>query len=148
MKANRPATKTAAEVFILLALVGIFLFLRFGPLNQPSEKQTENTVKAEQQQTENSTSADTETEKKSHPMTKENLIGKTFYHNDESYQFVDDHRLITDSPDMQTTVLEYSIKGNTIVMKDGSSGGTATETIHFLPNGFKLGNTTYTLKED
>lgn len=148
MKANRPATKTAAEVFILLALVGIFLFLRFGPLNQPTPQHSDNTVKAEQQQTDNSASNDTQTETKSHRMTKENLIGKTFYHDDESYQFVDDHRLITDSPEMQTTVLEYSIKGNTIVMKDGSSGGSATETIHFLPNGFKLGNTTYTLKED
>lgn len=148
MKANRPATKTAAEVFILLALVGIFLFLRFGPLNQPTPQHSDNTVKAEQQQTDNSASNDTQTETKSHRMTKENLIGKTFYHDDESYQFVDDHRLITDSPDMQTTVLEYSIKGDTIEMKDGSSGGTDTETIRFLSNGFKLGNTIYTLKKD
>lgn len=148
MKANRPATKTAAEVFILLALVGIFLFLRFGPLNQPTPQHSDNTVKAEQQQTDNSASNDTQTKTKSHRMTKENLIGKTFYHDDESYQFVDDHRLITDSPDMQTTVLEYSIKGDTIEMKDGSSGGTATETIRFLSNGFKLGNTIYTLKKN
>lgn len=151
MEPNRPR-KTMIEAGILIVLILVFLFLRFGPLNRTSDTDTKkgHTVKSNNAQAiEKNTEKNISVRKnRKHLMTAKELVGKTFYKGNASVQFVDDHRLIFDSPDSQTTLLEYKIFGHVIRLKDGASETVHTDTIRFLPTGFTLGKTTYKLKDD
>lgn len=153
MEPNQPRPKrTMLEAGILIVLILIFLFLRFGPLNRTAANKAEsdNTVKSKTTQTlEKNPEKNVSVKKdRQHLMTAKDLIGKTFYKGNASIQFVDDHRLIFDSPDSKTTLLEYSIFDHVIRMKDGASGTVQSDTIRFLPTGFTIGKTTYKLKDD
>lgn len=148
MNRKYPTKKTIAEAVILIVLVCIFLFFRFASVHETQRSENQAAVKTQtQEQTKSSTESKT-AQKKSYPMNKKNLIGKTFYHGKQSLQFVDDHRLISDSPDQQTSVLEYKISGSTITVTDGSTGNSSSESIRFLSNGFVLGKDSFTLKKE
>lgn len=148
MNRKHPTKKTIAEAVILIVLVCIFLFFRFASVHETQQSEKQTTVKTQTQEQTKSSAESNTSQKKTYPMNKKDLIGKTFYHGKESLQFVDDHRLISDSPDQQTSVLEYKISGSTITVTDGSTGGSSSETIRFLSNGFVLGKDSFTLKKE